>query len=155
MKTISFARISEDVKIPSKRDGDAGYDIYPYFQEEFMLIQPHETKIIPTGLYSMFDKDYVVILKERGSTGTKGIGQRSGIIPITNHNDKPLVIHKDLTDQKKMNLEKDYIVYPYEKAICQAIIFELPKFRVQEVPLAVIENSKTERGAGKLGSSGK
>lgn len=165
MKTISFARINEEIKIPTKRIGDAGYDIYPYFQEEFMLIQPHETKIIPTGLYSMFDKDYVVILKERGSTGTKGIGQKCGVIdsiyrgewlvPITNHNDKPLVIHKDLTDQKKMSLEKDYIVYPYEKAICQAIIFELPKFQVQEVPLAVIENSKTERGAGKLGSSGK
>lgn len=77
------------------------------------------------------------------------------LVPITNHNDKPLVIHKDLTDQKKMSLEKDYIVYPYEKAICQAIIFELPKFQVQEIPLAVIENSKTERGAGKLGSSGK
>lgn len=165
MKTISFARINEEIKIPTKRVGDAGYDIYPYFQEEFMLIQPHETKIIPTGLYSMFDKDYVVILKERGSTGMKGIGQRASVVdssyrgewlvPITNHNDKPLVIHKDLTDQKKMSLEKDYIVYPYEKAICQAIIFELPKFQVQEVPLAVIENSKTERGAGKLGSSGK
>ena len=78
MKTISFARINEEIKIPTKRVGDAGYDIYPHFQEEFMLIQPHETKIIPTGLYSMFDKDYVVILKERGSTGTKGIGQRCG-----------------------------------------------------------------------------
>ena len=54
MKTISFARINEEIKIPTKRVGDAGYDIYPYFQEEFMLIQPHETKIIPTGLYSMF-----------------------------------------------------------------------------------------------------
>ena len=44
MKTISFARVNEEIKIPTKRVGDAGYDIYPYFQEEFMLISHTKQK---------------------------------------------------------------------------------------------------------------
>ena len=78
MRKIYFSKLYEDVKIPSKREEDAGYDIYPYFKEDYIMINPHETKLINTGLISAFDKDYVAILKERGSTGTKGIGQRSG-----------------------------------------------------------------------------
>lgn len=101
--TIRFAG-EEGVRIPTKRDEDGGYDIYAFFEDDFIEIKPHETKIIPTGLYSAFSNDYVAILHERGSNGVKGIGQRSGVIdsgyrgewgvPLTNHNDKTLLISK-------------------------------------------------------------
>lgn len=78
MNKIYFSKLYEDVKIPSKRDEDAGYDIYAYFTEDYIVINPHETKLINTGLISAFDEQYVAILKERGSTGTKGMGLRSG-----------------------------------------------------------------------------
>ena len=100
--TIKFAKLYNNVIIPSKRDEDAGYDIYAYFKEDYIIIPPHETKMIPTGLISAFDKKYVGELKERGSTGTKGIGQRCGVIdsgyrnewlvPITNHNSNKYII---------------------------------------------------------------
>ena len=43
-----------------------------------MKIEPHETVLVPTGIASAFSSDYVAIIKERGSTGSKGIGQRCG-----------------------------------------------------------------------------
>lgn len=78
MNKIYFSKLYDNVKIPSKRAEDAGYDIYAYFTEDYIVINPHETKLISTGLISAFDEQYVAILKERGSTGTKGMGQRCG-----------------------------------------------------------------------------
>lgn len=163
MKKIYFSKLYEDVKIPSKRAEDAGYDIYAYFTEDYIVINPHKTKLINTGLISAFDERYVAILKERGSTGTKGMGLRAGIIdsgyrgewivPITNHNDKPIMIAKE----NIINYLDSYnnILYPYEKAICQAIMVEVPKLEVEEVDNETILNMESERMSGKLGSSNK
>lgn len=76
---LQFCLLSGDAMLPEKNDEDAGYDIYACFSEPWMIIQPHQTVMIPTGIASVFDKKYVAILKERGSTGTKGMGQRSGV----------------------------------------------------------------------------
>lgn len=158
---IQFAKVKDGAKIPCKRREDAGLDIYPCFDEEFMIIDPFETKIIPTGIASAFSEKYFVYLCERGSTGTKGISQRSGVIdsgfraewmvPITNINEKPLIIHKN---SYKPDLSI-YIAYPYEKAICQAVILPVPEVGVTETQYEDILKIKSERGCGKLGSSGK
>lgn len=163
---IYFARLKEDVIIPSKREEDGAFDIYANFEEPYIIIKPHETIMIATGLISAFSSDYVAILKERGSTGTKGFGQRCGVIdsgyrgewfmPITNHNLKTLVISKISEEElkKEMNLE-DKIVYPYSKAISQVIMVPVPKLLIEELSEKEILNFKSERGNGKLGSSGK
>ena len=75
---LYFAKTKETAIIPSKREEDGAFDIYACFEDDYMVIAPHETKLIPTGLASAFSSDYVAILKERGSTGTKGMGQRAG-----------------------------------------------------------------------------
>lgn len=159
---LNFSAENDTVIIPSKREGDAAYDIYANFEQDNLVIMPHETKLIPTGLRSSFSKDLVVILKERGSTGSKGMGVRMGVIDsnfrgvwqvgITNHNEKPIVITKE---EKTEALEDDYIVYPYNKAICQAVVLQLPEVEVSAVPVEVIKNDTTERGEGMLGSSNK
>ena len=77
---LNFSAENNTVIIPSKREGDAAYDIYANFEQDNLVIMPHETKLIPTGLRSSFSKDLVVILKERGSTGSKGMGVRMGVI---------------------------------------------------------------------------
>lgn len=169
--TILFGKLYDDVKIPSKREEDAGYDIYPYFKEDFMVIWPHQTRMIPTGLVSAFPSDYVAILKERGSTGTKGIGQRCGVIdsgyrgewmiPITNHNNSPIVIKKEHVEEKDYcsvltgneGLTTKHIVYSYEKAISQCIMVEVPKLIIEERSVEEIKAIQSERGEGKLGSS--
>ena len=62
-RTIYFAKVKEDAIIPSKREEDGAFDIYACFEEDFMIIAPHETKLIPTGIASAFSSDYVAILK--------------------------------------------------------------------------------------------
>ena len=125
-----------------------------------MVIEPHETKLVPLGVASAFDPEFVMILKERGSTGTKGIAQRSGVIdsgyrgeymaPVTNLNTKRVVIKKQDVEYKE-----DAIIYPYEKAICQGVLLRMPQLESEEISFEELQSMESERMAGKLGSSGK
>lgn len=184
MITIKFAKLRPDAKIPSKEAENAGYDIYAAFDEDYMTIGSNETIMIPTGLCSAFPEDYVMILKERGSTGTKGMGQRSGVIdsgyrgewfvPITNHSNKTLVISKvpleEILDEYRQDFAfgflddclggslikpDNFIFYPYEKAIAQAILLPVPQTVICEMSPEEIQAINSNRGTGALGSSGK
>lgn len=160
---IYFAKMREGAKIPSKRVEDGAFDIYACFEEAYIEIAPSETKMIPTGLASAFSPSYVAILKERGSTGTKGMGQRAGVvdsgyrgewfIPITNHNAVPLIIAK--ASCKLFEGREDVILYPYEKGISQCIMVEVPPLQTEELSYEQLLQFKSERGTGRLGSSGK
>ena len=160
--TVKFARIREDAIIPSKRPEDAGFDLYANFAEPCMVIYPHETKIIPTGIACVCDSEYWFCIKERSSTGTKGIGQRCGVIdsgyrgevgvPITNHTNNKIFICKE--DYRVGHTVND-IIYPYEKAIAQLILVPLPKIHVQEIPYDELKAIPSARGVGGYGSSGK
>lgn len=157
-----WARTKPDAVIPTKRDEDAGYDIYACFEEERIVIQPNETVIISTGIASAFHPSKVVVLQERGSTGTKGIGQRSGIIdsgyrgewmiPVTNHNNCPLIISKNPSEEESLGVG---IVFPYDKALCQALILDVPKMECVEVKYEELLKHESLRGTGRLGSSQK
>lgn len=163
-RTIYFAKLKEGAIIPTKREEDGAFDIYACFEEDFMIIEPHQTQMIPTGLASAFSSDYVAIIKERGSTGTKGLGQRAGVIdsgyrgewfiPLTNHNSKPMVILKSNVISDKIRFD-NMIIYPFEKAICQCIMVEVPKLSTKEISYEEILAFTSERGTGRLGSSGK
>lgn len=175
---IYFAKVRQNATIPSKRNEDAGYDIYACFDEDYMVIAPHETKLIPTGIASACDSEYCFILKERGSTGTKGIAQRCGVIdsgyrnewfvPVTNASNKWIVICKETMTEEKLKdaiwserekyrdvLHFDIQCYPYEKAISQALVIPVPQTTVEEITLDELKQIASERGDGALGSSGK
>lgn len=159
---ILFAKTKPNAIVPSKRAEDAGYDIYACFEEEYVVIKPHETKLIPTGIATAFSNEWVAIIKERGSTGTKGIGQRCGVIdsgfrsewfvPITNHNNVPLIISKNA---KVVTVPGVAIVYPYTKAIAQFIMLPVPNLETEEITYEELVTYTSERGVGALGSSGK
>ena len=161
MDKLYFSKVKAGGVVPSKRDEDGAFDVYACFEENYLQLAPHETKLIPTGIASAFSSDYVAIVKERGSTGTKGIGQRCGVIdsgyrgewfiPITNHNARALVIAKEAVADNF----KDAIVYPYEKAIAQVIMVAVPKLTVEEVTHDTLLAFASERGTGSIGSSGK
>lgn len=163
-KKIYFAKIdtNSDAKIPTKRDEDMAYDIYACFNEDRIIIQPHSTKLIPTGIASAFDKKWGVSLRERGSNGSIGMKVSAGqidsgyrgewFVAITNTNSVPISIDKDVN---RVTHAEDFILYPYTKAICQAKLEEVPQVEVEEITYDELKNISSERGTGKLGSSGK
>lgn len=163
MKTnIKFAKVKPNAKMPSKRDEDMGFDIYACFDEDYMVIGPHETKLIPTGIASSCDPEYGFLLRERGSTGSKGIALRCGVIDsgyrnewfvgLTNTTNKMMYISK-LSEHVDMMLES--FVYPYSKAIAQALVIPVPEVEVEEISYEELQAIPSERGLGALGSSGK
>lgn len=166
MEKLYWAKVREDAQIPSKRQEDAGYDLYPCFEEDFMRIDPLHTVLIPLGVASAFDDNYVLFLKERGSTGVKGMSVRAGVIdsgyrgeymvPITNVNDRPLLIIKKAALSAMSEDEKaGFILYPYEKACAQGVLLVIPQLETQEISLQELQAIPSLRQAGCLGSSGK
>ena len=181
MVDIKFAKVRPDAIIPSKRDEDMGYDIYACFEEDYMVINPHETKLIPTGIASACDPGYGFLLFERGSTGSKGIARRCGVIDsgyrnewfvgLTNTTNNKLFISKLNSKEliEKLVIDKENpidwhivenevlnsIVYPYSKAIVQAIVTPVLETNEQELTYEDLKAIPSERGLGALGSSGK
>lgn len=165
MNDIYFAKVKENAKIPTKRTEDAGYDIYPCFEDGFLLIHPHTTIMIPTGLASSCSPDFCFVLKERGSTGSRGIAQRCGIIdsgyrgewfvPITNTTSCEMVICKEEWIENFKRQSGPYLIYSYEKAICQALVIPVPETQVKEISYEELKDINSERGIGALGSSKK
>lgn len=162
MNNVKFAKVKPNAIVPSKRDEDMGFDIYACFDEDFMAIYPHETQFIPTGIASACDSGYGFLLRERGSTGSLGIALRCGVIDsgyrnewfvcLTNTTDKTLYISKT---HKEKFVDDTHFVYPYSKAIAQALVVEVPKVEVEEVSYDELKAIKSERGMGALGSSRK
>ena len=156
---VYFGKLHPAARIPTRRVEDAGYDLYSVLNHAVCL-SPGETRLIPTGICSSFSSDDVAVVKERGSTGRKGLGVRAGIIDsgyrgewfvaLTNHNAKPLVIGPD-----DVKLGDDVIHYPWSKAIAQFLFLPVPSLNIVEVEVEAIQASESERGRGALGSSGK
>lgn len=186
---VKFAKVHPKAIIPSKRDEDMGFDIYACFDEDYIVINPHETKLIPTGIASACNPKYGFLVFERGSTGSKGIARRCGVIDsgyrnewfigLTNTTNKTLYISKlskeEIIDRLynadninkswdgvfgsivsiKDSLENNTFVYPYSKAIAQALVVPVPKVKADEISYDELKEIKSERGMGALGSSNK
>lgn len=166
---VKFAKTRPNAIIPSKRDEDMGFDVYACFDEDYIVINPHETKLIPTGIASACDVDYGFVLRERGSTGSKGIALRAGIIDsgyrnewfvgLTNTTNKVLFISK-LSERETYNkyyndIVSESFVYPYSKAIAQALVIPVPEVKAEWVSYEELQLIPSERGLGNLGSSNK
>lgn len=183
--TVKFAKVRPTAIIPTKRDEDAGYDIYADINTDSLMIFPHETIMIPTGIACACDTDYCFIIKERGSTGTKGMAQRCGVIdsgyrneifvPITNTTDNIIILYKkdnplDIIENyiddmnkyietnfpdNKYRINEKTIYYPCTKAIAQLLLIPVPTVDVEEYTYEELKAIPSSRGTGALGSSGK
>ena len=148
-----------------KREEDAGYDVYALFEkdETFKIINPHETVIFRTGVKTSFPSDYYIKLEERSSTGTIGLSQRAGVIdsgyrgewmiPITNMNNIPVIVSR--LPKEKIDYDGEFIYYSYNRALAQAVIHKAEHKDFMIVNVKTINSIPSERGTGKLGSSGK
>lgn len=101
---LLFAKVNKNAVIPTKEKENAGYDIYACFDEDYLIIPSHSTKLVPTGIASAICDKYYLGVAERSSTGKIGMKYSAGIIDsgyrgeifvaITNTNDVDIVISK-------------------------------------------------------------
>lgn len=161
---IKFAKVRPDAKIPTKRVEDMGWDIYANFAEDWIEIPPHENKLIPTGIASAFSPEWGIVLRERGSTGIRNLKVSAGVMDsgfrnewfvcLYNGNNVPIYIAKYL-DGEQSPENKKAIIYPYSKAIAQALVVPVPEVEVKEISYEELQAIPSERGLGMIGSSNK
>lgn len=162
MKSIMFAKLKDSAVIPTKREEDSDYDLYACFDEEELVIPPFSTVLIPTGIISAFDSSLGVKFEERGSN-TKWCGiVQAGVVDsgyrgewlcaMYNGNPVPVHITKAV---KELERRDDRVLVPYTKAVCQFNVREIPVISVIESSVEEVLARKSERGEGRLGSSGK
>jgi dUTPase len=78
---IKIKLLKEGAKLPkTESNGSAGYDIWGVFESPVDWHEPHSIKMIPTGFATEFDNSLVARVWERGSTGTKNIQVRAGVV---------------------------------------------------------------------------
>lgn len=158
---VYFAKVRPEAIMPMKRKEDAGYDLY-YCGNEDLVIQPREIKLVPTGIASAMPIKYRLKIRERSSSGTHGMAVRSGVVDsgyrdeifvaLQNNNDVPLEITGSI---KTIEVTEDFIRWPKSKAIAQAVLEITPNVNVRETNYGELKNMSSQRGLGKLGSSGK
>ncbi len=168
---IKFLKTSEKAIIPEKRKEDAGFDLYPVYEYDPIFLYPGDIIMLNTKLKLEFPEEYVFIIKERGSTGTKGLSARAGIIDsgyrgelilvINNTSNKLIIITDKEEEYIKTNFfekiegyEEKIVLYPQKKAIAQGILLYKPNPKIIEV-FSEEELEESERKEGLLGSTGK
>lgn len=163
---------AEGVEPPTKNEEDMGFDVRAHFDEDYMMFAPHETRLVPTGLYAAVPTLWGLLAREKGSTGAIGMKCGSGVIDsgyrgeifiaITNENDCHLVITKDPDVKKAQKVEWvdwdnntsfDAILYPYQKGIAQLLVKFNPKVETKVVSVDELKAIPSLRGDGKLGST--
>ena len=164
MKTVYFAKVKDEAKIPNKRDEDAGFDIYACFDEDYIKFSPFETKLVPTGIACALPKSLYLQIEERSSTGFKGLKKSAGVVDsgyrgeifvcLYNANPMPLYISK-LPFEEIEKLEKKFVYISYQKAIAQAILHKISKVKIKQISHAKLKAIPSLRKDGALGSSKK
>lgn len=168
-KNVYFAKMKEDAVIPNKEKENAGYDIYACFDEDYILVEPHKTKLIPTAIAWACSPEFYMQIEERSSTGSKGIKRSAGIIDsgyrgeikiaITNSNNYNLIftniLEEELKTKYKKLLKKDCLIYSTKKAIAQGVIHRVEEMNIKEIDLEKLLKIPSKRGDKGWGSTNK
>lgn len=164
---IYFAKLRGDAVIPRKERENAGYDIFATFEEDYILVPPYKTKLVPTGVAWACSEEYYMQIEERSSTGTKGIKKSSGVIDsgyrgeikiaIFNANDIPLVFTPYGEDELRRKHPElgEFFYYNTCKAIAQGIIHKVEEMSVKEISLEALQSIPSKRGDKGWGSTNK
>lgn len=167
---VFIAKVREDAIIPTKRDEDAGYDIYANVEGRAISgkvihqlhIPANQTTLVPTGIAVALPKTHYLNAKhERGSTGKISLSVLAGVVDSGYRGEIFIALtplHKDvlITSETKETIETDtLILYPYSKAIAQFTIDLVPQTKLTEITYDELLEFDSERGTTKLGQSGK
>lgn len=162
---LGWYKMDERAIIPTKTPNNAGFDIYTIDND--VVLKPHSQNLFSTGLGVYIEEGWWLKADDRGSTGSKGIHIHCGVIDnnyrgelficLKNDNPYPVVF----TDTQRPGFHrtwygKRYFVYSTAKAIAQVMPILQPEVESKEFTFEEWNAVKdTDRGAGKLGSSGK
>lgn len=175
---VFFAKIHPDAITPTKRDEDAGFDLYACvdskkiaslddshqgLKDGYVIHCPaNKTTLVSTGLALALPKTHYLNAKhERGSTGKISMSVLAGVIDSGYRGEVFLAItplYKDIiiTSEVSETLElDDRIYYPYSKAIAQATVDLVPNTKLTEITVEELVRIESLRGDSKLGQSGK
>ena len=158
MNKLYWAKVKKQAIIPTKKEEDAGFDIYACSEYD-ITIHPNQVVLIPTGIASSFNSKYAGIIKERGSTGTKSMAVRAGVIDsgfrgewkvaIQNTSSTTIIITDELDTHDGTN------IYPKSKAIAQVVFQEVPKFEIETISYSGLKKIESSRMFDMLGDSNK
>lgn len=168
-KNVYFAKTKENAIIFNKERENAGYDIFACFDEDYIALDQHETKLIPTGVAWASSPNYYLQIEERSSTGTKGIKRSAGVIDsgyrgeikiaIINCTRKKLVfsnLNEDEFFERYSEFKKDQtLFYSTKKAIAQGVIHRVEEMNEKELSYEELLKIESKRGDKGWGSSNK
>ena len=174
---IKFSLENPRVKLPTKKPGDAGYDLYvdmEWFKIEYgsqVILEAEEFIMLSTGLRSVFSEEWFCKIEERSSSGYISLKKNAGVIDSNsrgiwqlfaiNASKKKLVLCDNETYLRKTielldnNPEHTILFNVEEKALFQFLIHKVPRAIITEVGINEIMKMKSDRGVGMIGSSGK
>ena len=144
---VKMNKLYEDTKLPTRADdGSAGMDLYAHLNDDYMrVIKPHTTEMISVGFaMETPNNTYGAIFARSGLASKKGLRPANcvGVIDSTYRGEVFVALHND-TDKVQQIANGD--------RIAQMIIMEYPTVGIIETD----HLSKTERGDGGFGHSGK
>ncbi len=164
---IQWHKLKSAAIVPSKRDEDAGYDLYTI--EDGVWLKPHQTRLFSTGICYNIEGNIWLFVRDRGSSGSRGITTHCGIcdkgyrgevfVALCNSNTYPILFTSAVTEpqMKRTWYGRKYLAYPISKGIAQAIPVVMPNvidYEINSLQWEQVKNN-SERGEGKLGESGK
>lgn len=139
---IKIKKLYNDTKIPEyAHTGDVGMDMFS--REETTILYPGERKIFFTGFAMSFPNGYAAIVKDKSSLPAKfGIHTMGGVFDAG---------YRGEYNAQLINLGNESVTIEKGQKIAQLIIFPVEIPTITEVN----ELSKSERGHGNFGSTGK
>lgn len=145
MVKVNIKKLNEKAVLPTYgSEYAAGADLYAC-NEEKIVIKPHETVLIKTGIAMEIPEGYAGLIYARS-----GIASKRGLAPAN----KVGVIDSDYRGEVMVALhnhsEKDGEIEPFER-IAQLVVAPFLKVDFEETE----ELSDTQRGEGGFGSTGK
>ncbi|MCR5669318.1 MAG: dUTP diphosphatase [Lachnospiraceae bacterium] len=142
---IEIKKLQESAVLPERGSASAaGYDLFACMEED-VVIKPHETKMIGTGLAAAIPEGYF-----GGIFARSGLSSKEGLRPANCTG----VVDADYRGEIKVALHNDSeverVVTVGEK-IAQLVVLPFLSVEFDEVETL----SETQRGAGGFGSTGK
>ncbi len=136
---IKIKRVHADAKIPIyATEGSAGCDFYSV---EEIIIAPHETRKIKTGISVEIPSGYFIRLEGRSGLSAKGILKAGGVIDSDYRGEIHIVLYNSTPEMFK--IEKG-------DRIAQGVVTPIMQASFNEVN----ELSQTTRGEGGFQSTG-